>query len=99
MRAATESMPSIRCLVSGRVQGVGFRAATAREARRVGLSGVARNLPDGRVEVLARGEAWALAELARWLWQGPALARVGEVALEEAPADAEDCAEEGFSTA
>ncbi len=77
-------MQAIRCLVTGRVQGVGFRAATARRARGLGLEGHARNLDDGRVEVLARGDADGLAELARWLWQGPAFAHVSEVALEEA---------------
>ncbi|MCC5861092.1 MAG: acylphosphatase [Gammaproteobacteria bacterium] len=77
-------MQAIRCLVTGRVQGVGFRAATARRARGLGIEGHARNLEDGRVEVLARGGSEALAELVRWLWQGPAFAHVSEVALEEA---------------
>jgi acylphosphatase len=68
-----------RFLVGGRVQGVGFRAATRGQARRLGLRGHARNLPDGRVEVLAAGDAEALEALARWLAHGPPMARVDEV--------------------
>lgn len=66
-------------VVSGRVQGVGFRAATRREALRLGLQGHARNLPDGRVEVLAAGEADAVAALVEWLHHGPPSARVEAV--------------------
>ena len=66
-------------LVSGRVQGVYFRASTREQALRLGLSGHARNLEDGRVEVLAVGEADAIASLAQWLWQGPPQARVSDV--------------------
>lgn len=68
-----------RFQVSGRVQGVGFRAATQGEARRLGLCGWARNLADGRVEVLAQGEPGAVRQLEQWLWQGPRLARVDSV--------------------
>ncbi|HSG65414.1 MAG TPA: acylphosphatase, partial [Gammaproteobacteria bacterium] len=46
------SVRAVRCLVAGRVQGVWFRAATRQEAQRRGLAGWARNLPDGRVEVV-----------------------------------------------
>ncbi len=74
---------AVRCFVSGRVQGVGFRAATAHRARELKLAGVARNLPDGRVEVTACGEAGAIAALAGWLWQGPPLARVRAVEIED----------------
>lgn len=69
--------------VSGRVQGVWYRAATQEQARRLGITGHARNLPDGAVEVLACGTATALAELERWLWQGPARAQV--VAVRKQP--------------
>ena len=65
--------------VSGRVQGVWFRESTRREARRLGLTGHAINLPDGTVEVLAAGEAAALDELESWLRQGPPMARVTKV--------------------
>jgi len=69
-------MAAVRFLVSGRVQGVGFRAATRAQARLLGLAGQAVNLPDGRVEVLAQGAADRVAALERWLQVGPALARV-----------------------
>jgi acylphosphatase len=79
-------MGCARFIVSGRVQGVFFRASTRDEAMRLGLAGHARNLADGRVEVLACGDESALAALERWLHQGPALARV--TAVERADADA-----------
>jgi acylphosphatase len=72
-------MTGARFHVSGRVQGVFFRASTRQEALRLGLCGYARNLPDGRVEVVASGSADAMNALERWLWQGPPAARVGEV--------------------
>lgn len=82
-------MAAARFLVSGRVQGVFFRASTREQALRLGLSGYARNLADGRVEVLAHGDAAAIDALAQWLQQGPPLARVADVvreATDEAPA-------------
>jgi acylphosphatase len=82
-----------RFFVSGRVQGVCFRAATRDEAVRLGLRGFARNLGDGRVEVLAAGDDGALEQLARWLQHGPPLARVE--AVERRAADADEAAD-GF---
>lgn len=73
-----------RWLVSGRVQGVGYRAFAARTARGLGLSGGATNLPDGRVLVVAEGAAHALDRLEAALWDGPRFARVQRV--EAAPA-------------
>lgn len=78
----------IHCLVSGRVQGVMFRAATQHEAQRLGLGGWARNLPDGRVEVLACGERERLERLQEWLREGPEHARVDGLEVEERPFDA-----------
>ena len=72
-------MSDARFLVSGRVQGVAFRARTRREAEALGLAGHARNLPDGRVEVVVYGEAQAIERLADWLRHGPPLARVDDV--------------------
>jgi acylphosphatase len=86
-----------RFLVSGRVQRVFFRAGTAREAARLGLSGWARNLDDGRVEVLAAGSEQALDALARWLETGTPQSRVEQV--EVAPASESDMAGiAGFQT-
>lgn len=68
-----------RFLVSGKVQGVFFRASTREQALRLGLRGHAKNLPDGRVEVLAAGEGDAIDALERWLHQGPPMARVERV--------------------
>jgi len=68
--------------VSGRVQGVGFRFFVADAARREGLSGWVRNLPDGRVEALAEGEPEALDRLEAQLRRGPASARVVRVLSE-----------------
>jgi acylphosphatase len=66
-------------IVHGKVQGVWFRESTRKVAVHLGLSGHAINLPDGTVEVLARGEAAALDELARWLRQGPPMASVDDL--------------------
>jgi acylphosphatase len=68
-----------RFTVHGRVQGVFFRDSTRREARRLGINGHAVNLPDGTVEVLAAGSEDALAELERWLHEGPPMSRVTHV--------------------
>ena len=72
-------MACVRFVVSGRVQGVFFRASTRDEALRLGLTGHARNRPDGTVEVVACGDDAALAELERWLALGPPLAQVSRV--------------------
>jgi acylphosphatase len=87
----------VRYIVSGKVQGVFFRASAAREARRLGVKGHAVNLADGRVEVLALGAAAAVEELGRWLHRGPPAARVGTV--ESRPETAADFAHlDGFRT-
>ena len=65
--------------VYGVVQGVGFRYSTVSRARRLGLSGYARNRSDGTVEVLAEGNVQNLAALLKWLHQGPSMARVTNV--------------------
>jgi acylphosphatase len=71
-----------RCYVSGRVQGVGFRASTYERASALGLVVRARNLDDGRVEVIARGSEDALDALCEWLRTGPRFARVVDVDCE-----------------
>lgn len=72
-------MDAVRFLIEGKVQGVFFRASTREQARRLGLAGLARNLPDGRVEVIAAGEPEAIETLAGWLHHGPPQARVERV--------------------
>lgn len=66
-------------LVRGRVQGVFFRAATQREARRLGLTGWVKNRADGFVEILAEGEEDEVKELLGWAQKGPSAARVDHV--------------------
>ncbi len=68
-----------RFRITGKVQGVYFRHSTRLEAERLALRGYARNLPDGSVEVLAQGMSAAVAELRRWLNEGPRTARVAQV--------------------
>jgi acylphosphatase len=71
-----------RCLVAGRVQGVFYRASAQSRARSLGVTGYARNLPDGRVEVLACGPREAVQALCDWLWDGPPAAHVTAVDVE-----------------
>lgn len=75
----------IHCFISGRVQGVWFRASTKTEADRLGITGFARNLPDGRVEVVAFGDGERIVELMGWLKVGPPLAKVAEFTHEAIP--------------
>ena len=75
-------MPAARFLVSGKVQGVCFRAGTRDQALKLGIQGEAINLPDGRVEVRAKGEAASLDALENWLRHGPPMARVDGVQRE-----------------
>lgn len=79
--------PARRYTVHGRVQGVFFRDSTRRQAERLGVSGHAINRPDGTVEVLAAGSASALAELERWLFEGPPMSRVTKVDVTAASVD------------
>lgn len=72
-----------RLVVSGRVQGVWFRAHTENKAREFGLLGTVRNLPDGTVEIVAEGSAAAIAGLREWAWQGSPHSRVTAVEIED----------------
>jgi acylphosphatase len=67
------------CLVSGRVQGVFYRASAQQQARRLNIVGHAKNLSDGRVEVIAIGAAPQVEEFIRWLWQGSPASHVTQV--------------------
>lgn len=73
-----------KCLVSGRVQGVYYRDTAARRARELGVRGYARNLPDGRVEVLACGEGEAVQAFVSWLWIGSSASKVAAVEVADA---------------
>lgn len=68
-----------RSFVSGRVQGVFYRATCVRKAQEMGVTGFARNLADGRVEVLACGEASLVEPFVQWLWQGSPASKVTAV--------------------
>ncbi len=72
-----------RYIVSGRVQGVFFRASTASMAHRLGIRGSATNMNDGTVMVLALGQAQAVEQLGEWLHQGPPSARVEQVQVSQ----------------
>lgn len=76
-----------RLVVRGRVQGVFFRDACRREAERLGVAGWARNLDDGSVEVVAEGDATAVAALEQWCHDGPPRALVTEVDGRDGPAE------------
>lgn len=65
--------------VSGRVQGVYYRATATQEARRLGLQGWVRNLADGRVEAVAEGARGDVEDFIRWCHDGPTHARVDDV--------------------
>jgi acylphosphatase len=77
------TMRRVRAIVTGRVQGVAFRAFTVDEARDRGLTGWVRNLADGSVELEAQGDDARVAELLAWCAHGPPAARVSGVAVEE----------------
>lgn len=72
-------------IIAGKVQGVWFRVSAKKEAERLGLTGWAKNLPDGTVEVMACGQVDKLTEYKHWLWQGPPKAEVVQVTAKECP--------------
>lgn len=76
-------------LISGLVQGVYYRASATTRATELGLTGYARNLPDGRVEIMAEGTQDQLEQLKAWCDDGPPAARVDSVEVTETPATGE----------
>ncbi|MCM0612204.1 acylphosphatase [Marinobacter sediminum] len=76
-------------LVSGRVQGVYYRASTETRALELGLTGYTRNLPDGQVEIVAEGTEDRLAQLKTWCHDGPPAAQVDSVEVSEQVATGE----------
>ncbi|CAN5234787.1 acylphosphatase [soil metagenome] len=83
----TADTTRVRAVVSGRVQGVGFRFSTRAEARRLGVLGFVRNLPDGTVEAEVQGEESAVGAMLAWLEHGPAGALVDAVQTAAVEAD------------
>ena len=81
VRVLTASMASkrVQLFIRGRVQGVFFRAATQREARRLGIGGWVKNRNDGSIEIVAEGEEESIKELVGWAQHGPTAARVENV--------------------
>ena len=73
----------IRCTVSGKVQGVFFRASTREQALQLNIKGYAKNLSDGNVEVIAVGHAKDVEKLKDWLYKGPRSAVVDKVMCED----------------
>jgi acylphosphatase len=84
----------MHCFVTGHVQGVFFRASTREQAQRLNITGYARNLSDGRVEVLACGTPTAVQQLCSWLHHGPQYADV--IQVDCTPVDFND--QPGFAT-
>lgn len=85
-----------RCFVSGRVQGVFYRASTQQKATELAISGYARNLPDGRVEVLMAGTQPAVQALIDWLHKGPPAAQVANVEVAEVDPESAEGIPVGF---
>jgi acylphosphatase len=85
-----------RVVVSGRVQGVGFRWSAAAEAERLGVTGSIRNLQEGFVEAEVSGEPSAVEHFTEWLRVGPTGARVDNVVIEELLDHPDDIRSTGF---
>ena len=75
-------MKKIRAIVSGRVQGVGFRMSTLQKARQIGVSGYVRNLTNGDVEIVASGKTEKVDALLKWAESGPPSAIVNNLEVE-----------------
>ncbi|NLP05320.1 acylphosphatase [Candidatus Fermentibacteria bacterium] len=80
-----KTMPALRMVVRGLVQGVGFRWWAARHASRLGLSGHVRNLPDGSVELVVSGERESLDEMMELCLKGPSASEVSGVSAFPCP--------------
>lgn len=78
-------MKNVRAYISGRVQGVWFRASTLEKALEYGVNGTVRNLVDGRVELVVSGEDERVDRLLRWAETGPPMSAVDRVEREDLP--------------
>jgi acylphosphatase len=83
MAEPSPSLRRVHLVVDGRVQGVWFRETTRQQAERLGVAGWVRNLPDGRVEAVYEGAAGPVNRLLSWTHEGPDLAMVTHVVVEE----------------
>ena len=81
------AVKTIHAVVSGRVQGVYFRAYTLEEAQKYGLSGWVRNLPDGSVETIISGDAAQVDRMVSWLYMGSPMSEVRQVTIDELESD------------
>ena len=80
-------MKAVHVIVTGQVQGVGFRVFTERRASQLNVVGFVRNLPEGHVEVLAQGDGADVESFCEWLRKGPSFARVEDVSVKDVPVD------------
>jgi acylphosphatase len=78
-----ESNVRAHVIISGRVQGVFFRAETQQEALRLGVCGWVRNRPEGTVEAVFEGDSQLVEKAIEWCWQGSPMARVDDVKVQE----------------
>ena len=85
-------MKKIRAIVSGRVQGVGFRMSTLQQAKQIGVSGYVRNLKNGNVEIVALGKADKVDTLLKWAESGSPSAIVNNLEVEVVADDGEEFA-------
>ena len=85
MQDKTAKSPSIclHVLVSGRVQGVGYRLSTVYQAQKLGVSGWVRNLPNSHVEAVFEGEATTVEQMVQWCRVGPPAAVVEKIVVEQ----------------
>lgn len=88
MQIQEQQLQAYHVYVSGKVQGVYYRASTAKKAQSLGLSGWVKNLADGRVELFAQGPSEPLEKLITWCKKGPVLAKVSNFECELAQVDA-----------
>ena len=79
-----ETLVTRHLLIHGRVQGVYYRHSMRQHALKLGIAGWVRNRFDGTVEAMVHGESGAVAAIIDWTWQGPNLAKVTDVQVEEA---------------
>lgn len=76
---------TIHAIISGKVQGVFYRDTARRKAQLNNITGWAKNLTDGRVEIMATGEQSVIENFVEWLWEGSPLSRVDAVEWEQVP--------------